>query len=68
MNEAQCSDYIDLEVKRGQIVLFDSGLIHSSTPNISPKASFALVGRFFDITTDQCYSASMSKKPYDTTR
>lgn len=49
---------------RGDIIIFDRNLIHSSNANVSDKMSFAIVCRVWDPSDDLTINGNMECEPY----
>jgi hypothetical protein len=52
------------DVDRGDLIIFDRGLVHRSNNNSSKNYSFAVVARIWDPTNDLTLSGDISATPY----
>ena len=62
--EIQDFDPITINVKRGEVLLFDKNLVHRSVANISSQPVFTLVCRLWTNASDHTMSADIAVKPY----
>jgi hypothetical protein len=62
--EAAGFEEVSIAAARGDLILFDRNLVHSSNENTSDQYSFACVARVWDPTDDLTLAGSMAVTPY----
>lgn len=54
----------ECETKRGDLVIFDRNLVHTSNPNVSNETAFSIVARVWTPIDDLTLSGDMEATPY----
>lgn len=56
---------VPIEARRGDLIIFDKNMVHSSSQNSTDNISYATVIRVFDVRKDPTLSGELGVKPYN---